>query len=134
MGGRGEGGLGRGDGGGSGFSLTVQLVVAAAWSLVHSSALMAPQLFCMHRYCWLHPARACSPFRHYTHQALLHGQCSTKQHYRKSRHRLQVAQLACSLKYQRPDPDAGSNTHAVVALAEPVSTVVAWAQAAGPVA
>ena len=45
-----------------------------------------------------------------------------------------LALLACSLKYQRPEPDAVSNTHAVVALAAPVSTVVAWAQAAGPVA
>ena len=42
--------------------------------------------------------------------------------------------LACSLKYQRPVPDAGSNTHAVVVLAATVSSVVAWAQPAGPVA
>ena len=63
MGGLGDGGLGGGSlGGGSGFSLTVQLVVAPAWSLVHSSALMAPHASCMHRYCWLHPVRACSPF------------------------------------------------------------------------
>ena len=135
-GGRGEGTLGGGGGsggggGGGGFWLTVQLVVAAAWSLVHSSALMALQSSCMHRYCWLHPARAYSPF---TDTVICVRMAEGGGGAVTSTAALIRCVLACSLKYQRPVPDAGSNTHAVVALAATDSTVVAWAQPAGPVA